>query len=257
MISRTALGCLIASVVLGGFSHPRVFFGDGGGSAVFSLDDLFFNVQWAAFVFALIALGVSGAAWLNAGDARNSTNLWLPACSALMVAFLLTVGVPHPANKSEWRQRELGAAAFVRGMARSRKANAKPKKLTSETFSGEWRAIDGRTFTFTANSVTWRDASSSGEYNASTCQPFELHYLERDREVLQDLGLTWSKHAGALYDSTAADAKIPVAELTCGRSDHTTFIRASKDEVWRWTNATDLETIKSDGFVLRSTEAAK
>lgn len=250
--SRAALGCLIASVVLGIAFHPRVFFGNGSGPVIFSLDGLFFGGQWVAFVLALAALGLSGAAWLGAGESRTVASAWLPLCALLTLTFLAVFGVPHQANSGDWRNGEVGAAAFVRGVARSRKANAKPIELSADAFRGEWRAADGVTFTFSPTGVRWTGSAGSGELALSACGPaFELRYLQRDREVLQDNGLTWSTHAIARYDSTAVDAQIPVAEVACGPADRILFIRASADEIWRWTNALDLDAIKNNTFVLR------
>lgn len=247
--SRAALGCLILSIVLSVACNPRVFFGTGG-SAVFSLDGLFFWGQWIAFALALFALCISTMIWLNAGRALTLPTLWIPIFSALMCAYLLLTGVPHPANSGEWRNGELGIAAFMRGGARRAKANAKPIELTAESFRGTWRAPDGTEYTFEPHNLKTRNNSETRNFAGADCaEGFSIRYVQQGREILQDLGLTWSEHAIARYDSTALDAKIPVAEVTCV-SQHFVFIRASSNEVWRWTNTLNVNDLKDKSFIL-------
>ena len=172
--------------------------------------------------------------------------------AALMLTFLLVVGVPHQTNRGDWRNGEMGAAAFLRDVARDKTASAKPTMLTADSLRSEWRATDGTVFTFTPASVSWQSSSGNGEHSPAACgQPFALHYIQHDREILQDYGITWSLHANAVYASTAADARIPTAEIACGKFEPVLFVRASATEVWRWTSSLDLESIKNNSFVLR------
>lgn len=247
--SRTALGCLVLSIVLSVVCNPRVFFGTGG-SAVFSLDGIFFWGQWIAFALALLALCISATLWLNAGRVLSLPVLWIPAFSALMCAYLVVTGVPHPANSGEWSRGELGIAAFIRGQARRTKANAKPIVLTADAFHGTWRATDGVEYTFEPNNLRERSDLGVRNFASADCaEGFSIRYVQQGREILQDLGLTWSEHAIARYDSTALDAKIPVAEVTCV-SRRYVFIRASHNEVWRLTNDLDLKGIQDKSFIL-------
>lgn len=255
--SRVAVGSLLVAVALSVICHPRVFFGNGGGSAVFSLDGLFFRGQWIAFALALLALLISTANWLNTGRTLGATTLAVPALSSLLVVFLLFTGVPHPANAGRWRNRELGLAAFMRGQAIRAKTNAKPVLLTAAAFAGSWKSTTGAVFTFADDRITWKSDSDSGEYSAAECGNFSMRYVQKDRAILSDLGLGWSKHAGAMAEAAAIDATFAVVEVTCPRLYNLVFIRAAENEVWRWTNLLDANSITDDSFILRPVQATK
>lgn len=255
--SRVAVGCLAVSVLLSVVCHPRVFFGNGGGSAVFSLDGLFFRGQWIAFILAVLALLLSGANWLNTGRVLAASALAVPVLSSVLIVFLLCTGIPHPANEGSWRNRELGLAAFIRGQAKRAKANAKPELLTAAAFAGEWKSPVGTVFTFTDDRVTWKSDSSSGEYSQSVCGDFSIRYVQKDKSILSDLGLIWSKHAVAMSDAAPADAKFAVAVVACNKLDRFVFIRASETEVWRWTNSLDATNITDESFILRPVQSSK
>jgi hypothetical protein len=258
MLTRAALGCFAVSLILAILLHPRVFYGNGGGGSFINFDSVFFAGQWIAFAVAALAFGLALAAWNHTGNSRSAGALWLPFGCAAVLLFLLATGVPHKANSGDWRNRKLGAVEFVRAVMRVRKANIAPNILSASVFAGEWKDADGAVYTFSERSIAWRNAQQEGGYAAAQCgASFQLRYIERDREALQSNGLSWSEHAGAVYDSTALDARIPVAELACGPFDRIVFIRASSTEVWRWTNALDLDAIKKDAFVLRRVDGTR
>ena len=170
----------------------------------------------------------------------------------MLLVYLLVTGVPHPANRGGWGSRELGLAAFIRGEAKRRAETAEPTFVSAEAFQGDWIAGDGTTYRFADNRVVWSGAGVAGEYSAARCGgSFRLEYVERGRDALQDLGFVWSAHAVARHDAAAADARIPVAQVDCGRADRLAFLRAADDEVWRWTNSLDANAIKDESFILR------
>ena len=251
---RAAVACVVIAAVLAVLFQPRFIWGNGSGSIV-SFDDLFYAAQWAAVLFGVVGLVFWIASWKNG---QVPSRAWIVlAVDIVVLVFLAMTGVPHKANRTEWRSGALGITHFMRGESRRRAANAPPTQVSADTFAGTWRAIDGSTYTFSANRIAV-DGPSSMEYTAARCgSAFSLQYIERDREALQDLGLTWSEHAIAVYDSTEVDARIPVAQLTCG-TEGIVFMRASPNEIWRWTSALELDAIKSAAFVLqRVTDAAK
>lgn len=253
-ISRVALVCVVLSVVLAIVCSPRVFYGNGSGSAVFSLDDFFFWGQWAAFVFAMAAMLMSWPAWIGDGRMISASALWVPLLSLLMSGYLLLTGVPHRANRARWATGEMGVAAFVRGMRQSGRERTKlhPVAITAAPFTGEWRAADSIVYAFEQNNVYGRNAAGTRSALGSTdcAGVFSVRYYQRDREILQDLGFTWSAHANAVYDATRADAMIPVAEVTCG-TERLLFIRATPNELWRWTSAMTIDDFKDAGFLMR------
>lgn len=249
-----AIGCVAASAIIAIVCHPRVFFGTGTSASIVSLDGLFFAGQWIALALAAFALMLSAMAMSNGAGAKGASvaPATVMGVAALIVVWLLATGVPHPANRSEWRNRELGARAFLRGMSRQRTANAPPPALSAAAFAGAWRSDDGTTFTFAGDRVAWAGTQGSGEYSAPACGgTFRLTFTGRPRDVLQDLGLTWSAHAGERYDATPPDAQVPVAQVECAGSEPVTFIKAGDDEVWLWTSSLDLDAIKRGAFVLR------
>ena len=251
---RVAVACVVIAVVLSLLVQPRFFWGKGPGSIV-SLDDLFYAGQWAAVLFAILGLVCYGAAWKNG---QLPSRAWVVLAFNIMVLmFLVLKGVPHSANRNEWRNGALGISHFIRGEAKRRAANTPPKQVSAGTFAGTWRGIDGSTYTFLTDRIAW-NGTSLVQYTREHCgAPFSLEYIERTREALQDFGLTWSVHAIAVYDSTPAAAQIPVAMLTCG-PEIVVFIRASSDEVWRVTSTLQLDEIRSASFVLqRAADAAK
>jgi hypothetical protein len=254
---RTALICLVVALALAVACHPRVFFGNGS-TAFVSLDRVFLAGQWAALFLSLAAFLVS---WLasrgSAEQARAAGEVALPAVSALLVVYLLFAGVPHPQNSSEWRNGEMGVAAWLRAAARQAKANAGPTIVGAETFAGSWSAPGGALYAFHPDKVSWTGGAGSGELSAAVCgADFSLRYVQKGREALQDLGLTWSTHAFDVHQATAQDAVIPVAEVACG-SEHFVFIRASTDEVWRWSNSLDANDLKNDSFILRANSTGR
>lgn len=251
--SRVALICIVLSVILAVVCNTRVFYGNGSGSAVFSLDGLFFWGQWSAFVLAVIAMLLSWPHWIGAGHTFSVRALAVPVLSVVMVVYLTATGIPHRANQAAWPNGETGLDPFVRGMVRGAEIRNRenPVAITNAAFAGEWRATDGIVYTFEGTNLIGRAASGGRTVTGSEdCGGmFSIRYVQRDRDVLQDLGFTWSVHANAIYDATPTDAKIPVAEVSCG-SDRYVFIRATFNEVWRWTNSLDANAIKSDLFLL-------
>jgi hypothetical protein len=254
--ARAALGCLVVAALLAIVCHPRVFFGTGATMSVVSFDDLFFAGQWAALMFALASL-VLAATTIRAG-AFGTTVLGVLGLSVVVIIFLAATGIPHPANSGAWRNGEVGVRAFTRGMAKKAKAQAKPIHLSADSFAGAWRAPDGTTYTFAADSLSWSRTNGDGEHSRRTCgTEFSIEYLQRERDVLQDHGLTWSAHAVEVYEATSVDAKIPVAFVSCGTNDRFLFIRATAGEVWRWTNAMDANDLKDGSFVLRKAQVSR
>ena len=254
MSYKGAVACALIAGVLALVCQPRVFWGDGPASIV-SLDGLFYAGQWAAVLFAILGLGCCVAMWKNGPWPSRA---WVVlAFNLVVLIFLVMKGVPHNSNRGEWRNGALGIRHFIRGESKRRAANTLPRQLGADTFAGAWRGTDGSTYTFSNDRVVW-SGTSGGEYARGKCaSPFSLEYIERDKEALQDFGLTWSTHAIAVYDSTTADAKIPVANLACGH-ERVVFIRASPGEVWRWTSELQLDEIKSASFVLqRVADAAR
>lgn len=244
-----ALVSVIAAALLAIVCHPRVFFGSGTAMSVVSLDGVFFAGQWIAFALAALAL-VSSALAMSAGTGTKS--VVVAAIAVLLLVWLLISGVPHPANRGEWRNRELGVGAFMRGMTKRRAENAPPPALSANAFAGEWQGEDGTTFTFENDRISWRGSRGNGEYSASSCgSAFRVAYTARNRDVLQDFGLTWSTHAGERFDATQPDARVAVAQVECAGTEPVTFIKAARDEVWRWTSSLDLDAIKRGAFVLR------
>jgi hypothetical protein len=244
-----AVVLVVAAAIIAIVSHPRVVFGDGTAMSIVSLDGPFFMAQWLALVLSILALVFSVLAILSG---TGSKSILVAAVATTLVAWLVMTGVPHPANSGEWYKRELGLGAFMRGYAKRRAENTPPPTLTASSFAGQWQAIDGTSYSFGPDRVSWSGGEAAGEYSAAACAgEFRLAYVERTRDLLQDLGFTWSTHAIARFDSTALDARIPVAEVACGPGDRIVFIKAGADEVWRWTNSLELDAIKSGAFVLR------
>jgi len=120
-------------------------------------------------------------------------------------------------------------------------------------------ARDGRRRVHILSHIGYREVQFGRRrtLGASVCEPFALRYVQRDRDILHDNGITWSTRVKAPYESTAVDARIPTAEITCGNSEPVLFIRASATEVWRWTSSPDLERIKNNSFVLRWNTGSK
>ncbi|MGV3710514.1 MAG: hypothetical protein ACO1Q7_16915 [Gemmatimonas sp.] len=257
-MTRAAFGCFVLSLILAVLLHPRVFYGTGGGGGFINFDGVFFAGQWIAFAVALLAFGLAIASWNQDGSSRSALTTWLPAGCAALLLFLLATGVPHKANEGDWRNRKLGVVEFVRALARVRTENLAPNHISASAFAGEWRDSEGAVYTFTEQSVAWRNAQQEGGYASANCgAKFALRYIERDREALQSNGLSWSEHVNAVYDSAAADSRVPVAELACGAFDRIVFIRATPTEIWRWTNALDLDAIKRNTFVLKRVDGTR
>jgi hypothetical protein len=250
-----AVVLVVAATLIAIVSHPRVVFGDGTAMSIVSLDAPFFIAQWLALVLAVLALILSLLA-IRSGTGAKS--VLVAALATTLVAWLVITGVPHPANSGEWYKREVGIGAFMRGYAKRRAENTPPPALSADSFAGEWRAVDGTSYSFGPERVSWTGGLGAGEYSAAACTgEFRLAYVERTRDLMQDLGFTWSTHAIARFDSTALDARIPVAEVACGPSDRIVFIKASDDEVWRWTNSLELDALKSGAFVLRRASGSR
>lgn len=252
--------CIVLSVLLAIVCNPRVFYGNGAGSAAFSLDDFFFWGQWAAFGLALMAMLMSWPGWIGAGRMITFSALWVPLLSLFAFAFLLVTGVPHRANSARWASGETGVAAFVRGMSLSAKAREQlnPVLTSSAAFAGQWIAADSIIYTFEDRNLSGRVASTGrAAWGSADCGGiFSIRYFQRDREVLQDFGLTWSPHANSVYDATPVNAKIPVAEVTCG-SERVVFVRATFNEIWRWTSALTQDDIKSTSYLMKRIEGAR
>ena len=251
---RAAVACVVIAGVLSLLFYQRVFFGSGAGSFV-NFYDVFYTGQWAAVLFAIVGLACCIAAWKNG---QSPSRVWVVLGFDVALLILAMVkGVPHRANRTEWRRGALGVVHYFRGAAKQRAENAPPKQVSADTFAGSWRGPDGSVYTFSPDRLV-QQGSSVVEYTRANCGPsFALEYIERDREALQDLGLTWSEHAFAVYNSTAVSAKIPVANFTCGQ-EMAVFIRASPGEVWRVTSTLELDAIKAAAFVLqRVADAAK
>ena len=243
---RAALTSVVIAGLLSLLFHPRVFFGSGSGGFV-SFDDLFFAGQWSAAVVALLGLVCGVVAWKN-GQPLSRVGVVF-AIDVAIIVLLLVKGVPHKANRTEWRSGALGIAQFMRGAAKQRAENAPPAKSSADRFAGTWRDVDGATYAFGSDRITKR-GSSQVDYSGQGCgSSFSLEYFEQGRDALLDLGLTWSVHAGTVHDATAADARIHSARVTCGE-DIVLFLRATPNEVWRLTSALSLEAIKGGAFVL-------
>ncbi|MBC8086714.1 MAG: hypothetical protein H7Z40_05575 [Phycisphaerae bacterium] len=251
MSSRAAIVCVVLATVFAVACHPRIFFGSGDGPAgsIVNLDSVFFLGQWASVLFSVMAL-VLAALLLRSGNSSPATVVVLGG-SLLLLILQIATGIPHPANRNEWSNRELGAVAFMRGVAKRAKTNAKPVLLTAASFAGQWQSHDGSVYVFAPDSVAWT-GSSNGAISRDTCgQDFLLEYMERERDVLLDYGLTWSPHAGAVHDTTATDARIPVLHAACATGNRFVFIRATENEVWRWTNSMNANDFKGTTFILR------
>lgn len=239
--------CIVAAALVAAVCHPRVVYGNGGGGSIVSFDDLFYAGQWIAFVLAILALLVS-IATLRSGNSSTVT-LGATVCALLLIAWNVAFGIPHRANQGAWPARELGIKAFLRGRQIEAKQNSKPEKSTAHEMAGSWRSHDGSIYSFSDSAITWT-GTNSGSYSSSVCAAFELSYEIRDREALVDLGMVWSAHVGEVYDSTALNARIPVANVACG-SERIVFTRATADEIWKWTNSMDANDFKDSTFILR------
>lgn len=249
--SRAAIIFAVIGTLFAIGCHPRLFFGSGpvAGNIV-NLDGVFFFGQWAALLFAFVSLIISVKV-LRSGS-PGAPAMVLAVYSGLLCLFLFFNGIPHKANQNEWRSDELGPAAFMRGMAKSSNTNAEPGEDSADSFAGPWQAADSTVYEFTTNTVRWIGASGDGYLSPDSCRRgYSMKYLQREKKELQDHGLTWSEHAGAVHDATPADAKIPIVEVTC-KGEYYLFIRATADEVWRWTNDMDANDFKNPaGFVLK------
>lgn len=249
MTSRAAIVCIVAATLFAAVCHPRVVYGNGGGGSIVSFDDLFYAGQWIAFVLAILALVVS-ITTIRSGNS-SSVTIGTTVCALLLIAWNIAFGIPHRANQGAWPARELGIKAFLRGRNIEARLNAKPEKTTAQELAGSWRAHDGSIYSFSDTAITWT-GPDSGSYSSAVCSAFELSYEIRDREALVDLGMVWSAHAGVVYNSTALNARIPVANVACG-SERIVFTRATADEIWRWTNSMDANDFKDSSFILRRT----
>lgn len=247
MSSRAAIVCVVAATLFAAVCHPRVVYGNGGGGSIVSFDELFYAGQWIAFSLAVVALVVS-IATIRSGNASTAA-IGATVCALLLIAWNVAFGIPHRANQGAWPMRELGIKAYLRGRQNDAKLHAKPERTTAREMAGSWRAHDGSIYSFSDTAITWT-GTSSGSYTNAACTAFELSYEIRDREALVDLGMVWSAHAGIVYDSTALNARIPVANVACG-NDRIVFTRATADEIWRWTNSMDANDFKDSSFILR------
>lgn len=249
--SRAAIIFAVLATLFAVGCHPRIFFGSGSpGFNIVNLDGVFFLGQWLAFLFALISLIVSVKV-LRSGSTGMAVMV-TTGYAACLLLFQIFTGIPHKANENAWRTGELGPGAFIRGMTKNSGANAKLVHLSGDEFGGKWTAADGSIYEFTTNTVKWEGGASSGFLSPDACRKgYSMEYIQREKKELQEHGLTWSAHAGAVHDATPDDAKIPTLEVAC-KGTHYLFIRATEDEVWRWTTDMDANDFKEPaGFVLK------